>query len=55
VAESVAPFTACESRYPTHDTGTVQEARAMLTKHGVPEFALAKYLGGNTARHWELG
>ena len=43
------------SRYPNHDTGTVEEARATLGKYAVPEATVAKYLGGNALRHFGLG
>jgi hypothetical protein len=39
------------SRYPNHDTGTVEEARGMLVRWGVGEDVVGKYLGGNAARH----
>jgi len=42
------------SRYPQHDTGTVEEALATFARHGVPETTRAKYLGGNAARHFGL-
>ena len=42
------------SRYPQHDTGTVEEALATFARHGVPETTRAKYLGGNAARHFRL-
>jgi predicted TIM-barrel fold metal-dependent hydrolase len=42
------------SRYPNHDTGTVEEARAMLARHAVPAETVAGYLGGNAARHFGL-
>ncbi|HZP43329.1 MAG TPA: amidohydrolase family protein [Candidatus Binatia bacterium] len=38
------------SRYPQHDTGTVEEARATLARWAVPEATVEKYLGGNAAR-----
>jgi predicted TIM-barrel fold metal-dependent hydrolase len=43
------------SRYPNHDTGTVEEARAMLGKFGVPAETVGRYLGGNAARHFGIG
>jgi len=43
------------SRYPNHDTGTVEEAVTMLRKYGVPEAGVAKYLGGNALRHLGIG
>jgi hypothetical protein len=43
------------SRYPNHDTGTVEEARATLGKYDVAEATAAKYLGGNALRHFGLG
>ena len=43
------------SRYPNHDTGTVEEARAMLGKHGVADETVAGYLGGNAIRHFGIG
>jgi len=43
------------SRYPNHDTGTVEEARATLSKYGVPEATVGRYLGGNALRHFGLG
>ncbi len=42
------------SRYPNHDTGTVDEARAMLAQHGVGDETVAAYLGGNAWRHLAL-
>jgi hypothetical protein len=42
------------SRYPNHDTGTVEEAVAMLAKHAVPADTVAGYLGGNATRHLGL-
>src|SRR5262249_46501565 len=42
------------SRYPAHDAGTVEEARAMLAAHGVREASVAKYPGGNALRHLGL-
>ena len=42
------------SRYPNHDTGTVEEARATFGKWGVGEETAGKYLGGNAARHFGL-
>jgi predicted TIM-barrel fold metal-dependent hydrolase len=42
------------SRYPNHDTGTVEEARATLARHAVPDATVAKYLGGNAVRHFGL-
>ena len=42
------------SRYPRHDTGTPDEARAMLAKHGVPATTVGAYLGANAARHFRL-
>ena len=52
VFENVAAW---GSRYPNHDTGTVEEALATLTKHAVPEPTVAKYLGGNAVQHFGLG
>jgi len=43
------------SRYPNHDTGTVEEVRATLGKYAVPEATVGKYLGGNALRHFGLG
>jgi uncharacterized protein len=43
------------SRYPRHDTSSVDEARAMLGKHGVAEQTVSAYLGGNAARHFGIG
>jgi predicted TIM-barrel fold metal-dependent hydrolase len=43
------------SRYPNHDTGTVEEARATLARYQVPDATAAKYLGGNAVRHFGLG
>lgn len=51
VYENVAAW---GSRYPNHDTGTVGEARETLAKYDVPEATVAKYLGGNAARHFGL-
>jgi len=42
------------SRYPNHDTGTVEEARATLGRYGVAEATVGKYLGGNALRHFGL-
>jgi predicted TIM-barrel fold metal-dependent hydrolase len=42
------------SRYPNHDTGTVEEARATFARWAVPEATVAKYLGGNAVRHFGL-
>src|SRR5215813_3387624 len=39
------------SRYPRHDTGTLEETRAMLAKYGVAESTVGAFLGGNAARH----
>jgi predicted TIM-barrel fold metal-dependent hydrolase len=43
------------SRYPNHDTGTVEEARATLARYSVPDGTVEKYLGGNAVRHFGLG
>jgi hypothetical protein len=43
------------SRYPNHDTGTVEEALAMLATHAVPGETVAGYLGGNALRHLGIG
>ena len=43
------------SRYPNHDTGTVEEAREMLARHGVAAETVASFLGGNAVRHFRLG
>jgi predicted TIM-barrel fold metal-dependent hydrolase len=43
------------SRYPNHDTGTVEEARATFARWGLAEDVAAKYLGGNATRHFGLG
>ena len=43
------------SRYPNHDTGTVEEAREMLARHGVAAETVASFLGGNALRHFRLG
>src|SRR5581483_7372016 len=51
VFENVAAW---GSRYPNHDTGTVEEARATCSRYGVPEATVAKYLGGNAVRHFGL-
>jgi predicted TIM-barrel fold metal-dependent hydrolase len=50
-----AEVAAWGSRYPRHDTGSLDEARAMLAKHGVAEQTVADYLGGNAARHFAIG
>jgi predicted TIM-barrel fold metal-dependent hydrolase len=42
------------SRYPNHDTGTVEEARATLGRYGVDDATVARYLGGNALRHFGL-
>jgi len=42
------------SRYPNHDTGTVEEARATLAQWNVPAETVGKYLGGNALRHFGL-
>jgi predicted TIM-barrel fold metal-dependent hydrolase len=42
------------SRYPNHDTGTLEEVRATLARHGVAEDAVARLLGGNALRHFDL-
>jgi len=42
------------SRYPNHDTGTLEEARATMAKYAVPDATVAKYLGGNAIRHLGL-
>ena len=42
------------SRYPRHDTGTLEETRAMLAKHGVADSTVGAYLGGNAARHFGI-
>jgi len=52
VFENVAAW---GSRYPNHDTGTVEEARATLARYAVPDATVAKYLGGNAIRHLGLG
>jgi predicted TIM-barrel fold metal-dependent hydrolase len=43
------------SRYPNHDTGTVDEARATLARWKVSEGTVAELLGGNAVRHYGLG
>ena len=43
------------SRYPNHDTGTVEEARDMLGRCGVADETVAAFLGGNAVRHFGLG
>ena len=48
-------FAAWGSRYPNHDTGTVEEARDMLGRCGVGEETVAAFLGGNAIRHFGLG
>jgi uncharacterized protein len=52
VFENVAAW---GSRYPNHDTGTVDEARATMARYGVAETTVAKYLGENAIRHFGLG
>ena len=42
------------SRYPNHDTGTVEEARATLGRYDVDDATVARYLGGNALRHFGL-
>jgi predicted TIM-barrel fold metal-dependent hydrolase len=42
------------SRYPNHDTGTVEEARATFARWGLDETTAARYLGGNAVRHFGL-
>jgi len=43
------------SRYPRHDTGTLEETRAMLAKYQVADATVGAYLGGNAARHFGIG
>jgi predicted TIM-barrel fold metal-dependent hydrolase len=43
------------SRYPNHDTGTVEEALGTFERFGVPEATIARYLGGNAIEHFGLG
>jgi predicted TIM-barrel fold metal-dependent hydrolase len=43
------------SRYPNHDTGTVEEARALFARWGVPEETVGRYLGGNAERLFGIG
>lgn len=43
------------SRYPNHDTGTVEEARATFARYELAPETAAQYLGGNAARHFALG
>jgi predicted TIM-barrel fold metal-dependent hydrolase len=50
-----ADVAAWGSRYPNHDTGTVEEAVGMLRKHGVPDTTMVQYLGGNALRHLAIG
>ena len=42
------------SRYPQHDASDAAEARATLQQWKVPENIVAKYLGGNAARHYGI-
>jgi uncharacterized protein len=42
------------SRYPNHDTGTVEEARATFARWGLADDVAAKYLGANAVRHFGL-
>jgi predicted TIM-barrel fold metal-dependent hydrolase len=42
------------SRYPNHDTGTVDEALGTMARYQVPAPTVAKYLGGNALRHFGL-
>jgi uncharacterized protein len=42
------------SRYPNHDTGTVEEARALFGRWAVPEATVGRYLGGNAERLFGL-
>ena len=42
------------SRYPNHDTGTVEEARATFARYGLAEATAGDYLGGNAIRHLGL-
>lgn len=42
------------SRYPNHDTGTLEEARATLARYNLDEPTIAGYLGGNALRHFAL-
>jgi len=42
------------SRYPNHDTGTVDEALGTMARYQVPSATVAKYLGGNALRHFGL-
>jgi predicted TIM-barrel fold metal-dependent hydrolase len=43
------------SRYPRHDTSTLDEVRAMLAQHRVSEPTIEAYLGANATRHFGLG
>ena len=42
------------SRYPRHDTGTLEEARAMLAEHRVAAATVDGYLCGNATRQFGL-
>jgi uncharacterized protein len=48
------PVAAWGSRYPNHDTGTLDEARATFARYGVSDETAAAYLGGNAVRHFGL-
>ena len=42
------------SRYPHHDASDAQEARATLARWSVPEDIVARYMGGNAAKHYQI-
>src|SRR5438445_176730 len=55
VWKALEQLAAWGSRYPNHDTGTVEEARDMLGRCGVGEETVVAFLGGNAIRHFGLG
>ena len=43
-------FAAWGSRYPSHDTTTPREAIELLKRHGAPEGAIQRLMGGNAEK-----